>query len=1000
MKKILEKISLLKIITLILVVAILASVVSKLPELQFKYSDVGEIVQAGITKEEYPVIEKTIDGNVQVAKNGGRTLYINPKTMIVTVVDDNGTVWSSAPNDSSLETEDRAPMLVTFLDATGAVKTWDAYAQCIAIDNTTRELEVGEEPFDTYTIYQIPDGFRAMLNITESDPTELDQYMPKKISIERYEELFLNKIAEFKSTAIADIASITGITLAEDEEGSVDTTIDADVLDRLSASDLKKVQSAQTTINDAEKYVKALDMIYDIDAETEDHYYNKYAGTPPVTVTKILIELSKKVQYTREDLINDTRDNNVADIEFSQPADFTVTMDVTLVDGDLAVHIPSYEITNNSEDQEYYTLQDISVFPNFGLVNAKSYDEGFIFVPDGSGALFDINTYDSGYPEYSRPIYSNNYYDTLYTDNEYNEDLMMPVFGMGKNGATMVAVPEAEETEETGEEPVEEETAVVEEDPDAMKIVSIETTENANNGVYTGFMGIIESGAETASLSVKLGSKADDASNLNKVYPTFDLMQYSNVKVFGPYSTNEAKFLARTASFNVDIKVRYELYTENCNYYTMAEDYKEYLMNTLGLEASYDNQAPEVFLDVVSSLTMEDRFMGVPYDHTVSMTTYSELNEILNDLGDVEAVVSYKGAYNGGIYNKVNAKASKTGANGSSKDYDALMSSHGESIYMSTPISYVYKDTAAFNASKHGLLGYDSEPVQIYDYDIPSGRFNMFGEGHWIVSPYYLPGIVESFAKSAGNTNLAIEDLGNIVYANYDPDTEVNLYEGEMVVKDALDKLAEGDRNLVLYNPIASRMHYAEYSADVSRESSDYGLFKHNVPFRQLVMNGLTNYTTLNVNESSSGKAYYILQALELGSSPKFKVTYKGVSDLKENNYNELYSTQYDLVADDIKSMYTEISGEFAKIGTNEITGHKILAEKVFETTYATGVKVVTNYNTFDVEVDSYGSIAAESYIVTPGGVTAEAEATDVADAEAVEEPTDVETQEGGEING
>lgn len=952
MKKILSKISLLKIVTLILVVAIVASFVSKLPELTMKATDVQEVLQSGISQEVGEVIKKGLDGNVKVAENGGKVLYVEPKTLNVTVVDTlTNTVWRSSPADGSLTEAERAPLFISFLDATGALKTWDAYTYSIANDNTTRELEAGESLTDTYQIAKIEDGFRATLRISESESTELDQYMPKKISIERYEECFLNKVVEL-------------------------------------------LEAGRITEDDAEKYNKALSMIYAKDAETEDHYYNKYAGTPPVTVTKILIDLSKKVEYTRDDLINDSREFDVTEVEFSQPADFTVIMDVTLEDGDLVVHIPTYEITDNSEDVDYYTLHDISVFPNFGLVNAKNYDNGFIFVPDGSGALFNINSYDSGYVEYNRPVYNNTYYDVLYADTEYNEDVMMPVFGMGKDGAETVQAPAAEEEAEEGAEVVEEATEVATDVVEEPASVEITTAHNKNTGVMTGFMGIIESGAETASIAVNLGvsDTANGGTNFNKVYPTFEVMQYSNVKVFGPYSTNEAKFLATTKSFDIDVKVRYKLYTENCDYYTMAVDYKDYLVKANDLTVEYAT-APEIFLDVVSSLTMEDRFMGIPYDRTISMTTYSELGEILNDLSGVSKVVSYKGAYNGGIYNSVNLKAKKTGANGSGSDYEALMKEHGDSIYMSTPISYVYKDTAVFNAGKHALSGYDSEPAKLYEYDIPTGRFNLFGEGHYVLSPFYLPKVVESFSASAGNVNLAVEDLGNIVYANYDTEKEVDLYEGEQVIQNALATLSANDRKLVLYNPFVSRMMYAEYSADISRESSDYGLIEHNVPFRQIVMNGLTKYTTLNVNESSSGKNYYLLQALELGSCPKYKITYKSVDRLKENNYSELYSTEYKLNAENIKAMSAAVTEAFAQIGTTEITGHKILGEKVFETTYATGAKVVTNYNTLPAQVEGYGEIAAEGYVI----VTAQ-EAAAQAAAEAVELVEET-VEEGGEIN-
>ncbi|MGM9551109.1 MAG: DUF5696 domain-containing protein [Clostridia bacterium] len=947
MKKLLSKISLLKIITLILVICLVATFVSKLPEYVLKSTPVSQVLQEGIP-ECGEVISKAIEGNVLVAKNGGKSLYVSPKSLNVTVVDDaTGMTWKSMPQDGNITEKEQAPLFISFLDATGAVSNWDVYTYCIANDNTTRELEEGESYTDTYSINTIENGFRATLKVSELESAVLNEYMPKQISVERYTECFLNKID----------------SLLEDGKINEDQKI---------------------------KYNKALSMIYALDEENQEYYYNKYAGTPPVTVTTILIDLAKKVQYTTEDLLNDSREFNIMDVEISHPADFQIIMDVTLENGDLVVHVPTYEILNNSEDQEYYTLQKITIFPNFSLADAKKYNDGFIFVPDGSGALFNLNSYDSGYVEYSRSVYNNDYYDTLYSDTEYNEDLMMPVFGLGKKNAEFV-VNEAEESEETPEEAVEATEEVTE--PEKEDDGSVEIKTEVKDADMNGFLAIIESGAETASITVNLGvsDTSNGGTNFNKVYASFDVMQYSNVKVFGPYSTNEAKFLAKSGSFDVDLKIRYKLYTENCNYYTMAQDYKNYIIAKNNLTAE-NALAPEIFLDVVSSLTVEDRFMGVPYDRTISMTTYSELEEIMDDLEGVDKVVSYKGAYNGGIYNTINTDAKRTKSNGSKSEYESLMKKYGDSIYMSTAVSNVYKDTAIFNEDKHGLLGYDSEAVKVYDYDIPTGRFNHHGEGHYILSPYYLPGVVESFTKGLGNVNLAVEDLGNLVYAQYDPDTEVNLYEGEQIIANALATLSANDRNLVLYNPFATRMLYADYSADISRESSDYGLIAHNVPFRQIVMNGLTKYTTLDVNESSSGTAYYLLQALELGSCPKYKITYKSVDRLKENNYSELYSTEYKLLAESIKNMSATIKSEFAKIGTTEIVGHEILDEKVYVTTYATGVKVVTNYNTYEVTTP-YGNVSGFGYkVVEAGEEIVETEAEAEAEAEVV-------IEEGGEVN-
>ena len=129
-------------------------------------------------------------------------------------------------------------------------------------------------------------------------------------------------------------------------------------------------------------------------------------------------------------------------------------------------------------------------------------------------------------------------------------------------------------------------------------------------------------------------------------------------------------------------------------------------------------------------------------------------------------------------------------------------------------------------------------------------------------------------------------------------------------------------------------------------------------------MNGLVDYTTENVNISSKNAAYFVLQAAELGSYPKYILTSEPVTKLKYTDYHYLYSSQYDLLKNDIKSMYTEIEDIRSQIGTNEIAGHTCLAKNVYKTTYANGVEVIVNYNLHSVELEDGAALDAESYLI------------------------------------
>ena len=174
------------------------------------------------------------------------------------------------------------------------------------------------------------------------------------------------------------------------------------------------------------------------------------------------------------------------------------------------------------------------------------------------------------------------------------------------------------------------------------------------------------------------------------------------------------------------------------------------------------------------------------------------------------------------------------------------------------------------------------------------------------------------------------------------------------IIVEARDVTKSYGKTLALDNPNIDRIGYARYAANISRESSLYGTMYATVPFRQLVMNGLIEYSTLNVNLSADRVEYFLLQALELGSMPKFVITAKTPDLLKNTDYSDYFSTQYSVLEGRIRSLYEAYSKALTEIGSKEITGHEMLEPNVFRTTYASGKSVIVNYNKYPVQGDGY----------------------------------------------
>lgn len=813
-----------------------------------------------IAKQEMPMYEQqglsiptgTIDqdsGVVHLANSAGRELYIDTETLNLSVVDtETGIEWHSVYDDGSSGNAEKSPLIIKFLGEDSTLYEWDAYSYAI-VNNR-------------YTLHKIDNGVQIIFDFYETESYRLGEYMPTRISAENYEKHFVEQLE---------------LKLNEGE---------------ISAAEMIK-------------YRDVLGLAYQLDQEN-DLYFFRFAGLPPLSLVRDLISLSRAVDYTTEMLIEESSLHGI-NVTITTPASFIVSMEATLDNGDLVVRIPTYEIENGND---FYTMQNISVLPAFGLASAEKVEEGYIVVPDGAGALFKLNTFNGKYPGYDRPVYNNTYYNDFYEIPDFPEHLTMPIFGMYYSEL---------------------------------------------NGKSQGHMGIIEKGAELGHIKVQLGTEDTSTGGTiyNKVFSTFDAMQYSRVLVFGPYSENEARYLASTGPIDVDYTVRYKFFDNKVTYYDLAKSYQEYLVSEQGLKISYDH-TPKLFLDVIGTLTLEKRLLGVPYEKNHSMTSYDQLLAIMHDLSHTNTVVNYKGVFNNGLNNSISNKAELAKANGSKKDLEALVSyfnSENKELFFNVDLMRITKKRDGFRPRSNALYGYDGKPVELRKYNYVTGWFDQRSSTQYLLNPLYLSDTVNKFiSNSQLYPNVFVNDMGATFYANYNRRQLVNPVIANSIVVENLVTLAE-HKTVALDNPNIDKISYAKYASNISRESSDYGTMYSSIPFRQLVMNGLTNYTTLNVNMSANRNEYFLLQAFELGSIPKFTISAENVDILKNTEYSHYFAMEYETLKDSMKALYATYSQGLAIIGSKEIVNHRMLDKNVFETTYASGVKVIVNYNRHAISI-------------------------------------------------
>ena len=663
----------------------------------------------------------------------------------------------------------------------------------------------------------------------------------------------------------------------------------------------------------------------------EDQSYDQFfsGNSPAVTTSNALIGLAGMIGYTREMLIEDCAMFGIVPT-FHEPAQFNLAIELTLEDGDLVAHIPTEEITAGND---FYKMQRIALLPNFVALPAAAENDGFFLTPDGSGALMRFNTFVGSMTKYDRPYMDNDYYADYYFQSEYAEELRMPVFGV------------------------------------------INGVEPSTHGMLV----IIEEGMDTANLHITLGSttgsgKKATYTGTNSAYVSVDTLEHARVRINGAYESDSPTYVSDSGHIAMDFTVRFKPYTSEVTYFDLAMDYRDYLSAQSGVEIAAP-EGPTAYVEVLGAVTLTDRFIGVPYDNITSMSTYEDVQAIIEALPE-GSVVQYDGGFNAGVISELNDGARLVKENGTRAELDALLSAAQKKntrLYWQMNLSRVYVGGRSYLPYFHAIRDYSNEAAQIYLYTPDTAKFNGRYDpirAYTRISPKYLPYLADQFLADlkgqALDVDLAIGDLGHDVFADYRYNNVISAVQANDIVVDTLNKL-HADAALTLNDASSEVAPLADYVVNVSRQSSDYASFYATIPFRQLALRGLTNLVGQDVNLGSRNISYYLMQSAELGMGVKYTVSAKNPDILKSTHFEAVYAADWADWKDEIIQAATTCQELSALIGGQQITNHVMLEKNVFQTTYQNGVTVITNYGALPYESAS-GVVEAGTYLLVQEG--------------------------------
>ena len=170
----------------------------------------------------------------------------------------------------------------------------------------------------------------------------------------------------------------------------------------------------------------------------------------------------------------------------------------------------------------------------------------------------------------------------------------------------------------------------------------------------------------------------------------------------------------------------------------------------------------------------------------------------------------------------------------------------------------------------------------------------------------------------------------------------------------------------LLYAPNDYALNVGKFLTDLPTNSSSYDLTDEDVPFYQLVMSGVKEYSTVSINEHSNLYEKF-LKAIESGSSIKFSVVYGDVTVIKDTDYEYLFGASYATRKEQIIEYQNKLEDVYSALGSRVVKNHVILDNGVRLVTFDTDKQVLINFGELDAATP-YGTVKANDYLLVERG--------------------------------
>ncbi len=665
--------------------------------------------------------------------------------------------------------------------------------------------------------------------------------------------------------------------------------------------DKELIKGSYEIIDKESGYYEEYIELYPLLKKQQLYVLDKY--TPDYKIER-LYKAFKDIGFDTEKLKEHNKKHEIK-TEIKEQVQITVTVEYRLEEDGFKFSIPCDSIETTGDA----ILTNIKVLPFYE--SAYSTEEGYMLLPDGSGAIINFSNPRVELDSAVVPIYGLDNVISIKQKTEYNARAVMPIYGINKGSKSTLA--------------------------------------------------IIENGDALATVYSNVCGK----NNLpvTSICAGFSICPYELITVTSVSSKTSYNVYSSKPYYG-DIDIRFILLGEgNTSYAKMAAAYREYLIDRGELTALTSGSYP-LSVEFLGALTKNQSFFGIPYKKTHALTTYNDAASMINKIKTNVAndlIVKYSGWCNGGLIQGYAGKIKNVSALGnkkSLKDFNESLNNLGIKCYFNIDLQQINEKPLNFkiNLSKKGARCVYKDTAIVSDIDLSTmgplkeKRFETDVKEikSYLLSTPFLQTLVNDTNKKMSEfniNNISYGDIGSMLYSDYSDKNFTDRQKSLNIIKKSLD-----DKNGFAVNSgDFYTLKNAEIIYNMPLGCSEKKIYDFEIPFAQIVLHGCVQYagTAINLSNDPEGA---VLKSVETGAVLNYTFASRNIEELKNSSLNYYYSVSYDSSNESMESNYRKISPIQSKLSLVFISEHEYITDKITKTVYEDGTEVIVNYGNTEYE--------------------------------------------------